>query len=150
MQSDNKGCDGNNWRGCAYAWAPAHKGRGETGSMFRPITWQCGGGIAAFSLQNSTIGEQRGVNGFCAAWGFNETPCCSSILEFCNRKAILSSYLLPRRLDGTHNCLLLSLLHERVDTYLKNPEIFFHIILIWNSFAISYLNTKSYKSKVKY
>lgn len=45
---------------------------------------------------------------------FNETPRCSSIIEFYNRKAMISSHALLHKLDGTQNCLLLPVLHDRM------------------------------------
>lgn len=61
----------------------------------------------AFPLQNYSIEEKRGVIGFVAAPGFNETRRFSLIIEIGNRKDMMSSFALPRQLDefGVPRCL---------------------------------------------
>lgn len=61
-----------------------------------------------FPLQNSLIEDRWGVIRYFAAPDFNQTTCCSWIVEFCNGKIMIASNPLPCQLDKIHNCLLLS------------------------------------------
>lgn len=70
--------------------------------------------IMVFPLQNSTIKKQQGVIWFFAASNFDQATRSSSVVEFCNGNAMMSSQALPHQLEEYNYLILCSFMHGRL------------------------------------